>query len=88
MEIWAFIAADSPGNASRFIRQLEKAFTPLLDQPLMGPSRDELSPGLRVQLFRNYAIYYVPTDLEIIIVRVVHGHRDYVALFSDDSSDW
>lgn len=50
----------------------------------MGPARDELSPGLRAHFFRAYVIYYVPTDREIIIVRVAHGRRDRTALFEKE----
>jgi toxin ParE1/3/4 len=50
----------------------------------MGPARDELSTGLRAHFFRDYAIYYVPTDSEIMIVRVVHGRRDQAALFAKE----
>ena len=82
-EIWAFIAADSLENATRFIHKLNKSFTPLLDQPLIGPARDDLSPGLRVHFYREYAIYYVPTKHEIIIVRVVHSRRDQATLFKE-----
>ena len=71
-EIWAFIAEHSPDNATRFVNQLEEACFPLLDNPMLGPAREELSPGLRVHFFRKYAIYYIPTDLEIIIIRVIH----------------
>lgn len=51
---------------------------------MLGPSREELSSGLRAHFFRKYVIYYVPTDREIIIVRVVHGRRDRVALFLEE----
>ena len=56
---------------------------PLLDHPLIGPARDKLYPGLRVHFFRDYAIYYVPREGELVIVRVVHGSRDRGALFTE-----
>ena len=83
-EIWAFIAEDSPDNATRFIEKLQEAFTPLLDQPMLGSAREELSSGLRAHFFRKYVIYYVPTDQDIFIARVVHGHRDRLALLTDE----
>lgn len=70
--------------ATRFVQQLEEACTPLLTHPQLGPAREELSPGLRVQFYRDYAIYYIPAEQEIIIVRVVHGKRDRDAMFADD----
>jgi len=35
----------------------------------MGPSRDNLSPGLRVHCYRDYDIYSRHTDREVVIVR-------------------
>jgi plasmid stabilization system protein ParE len=31
--------------------------------------------------FRNWLIFYVETDMEILLVRVLHGARDIPALF-------
>lgn len=83
-EIWAYIAEDSPDQATAFINQIAERFAPLLHHPEIGPSRDELAPGLRVHFHKNYAIYYTFTETELIIVHVVHGARDAVALFSGD----
>lgn len=41
-------------------------------------------PGLRAHFHRDYVIYYQFTDTELIIVRVVHGSRDAVALFGEN----
>jgi toxin ParE1/3/4 len=49
----------------------------------MGAKRDNLSPGLRVIFCRDYAIYYRYTETSVIIVRVIHGARDVVALVAD-----
>lgn len=64
--------------------QIEEACLPLLDNQMLGPAREELSAGLRAHFFRNYVIYYIPTDMEIIIIRVVRGSRDRRALFTDE----
>ena len=52
----------------------------------MGVKRDHLATGLRAHFFRDYVIYYMVTDTEIIIVRVVHGSRDAEAVFSNSES--
>jgi len=64
------------------VRQLETKFEPLRHYPEIGPRRDQLAPGLRTHFYRDYVIYYQFTEIELIIVRVVHGSRDAVALFS------
>ncbi len=52
----------------------------------MGPRRDNLAPGLRAHFYRDYVIYYVITDREIIIIRVLHGSRDAKAIFRDEDT--
>ncbi|WP_120632117.1 type II toxin-antitoxin system RelE/ParE family toxin [Ruegeria sp. EL01] len=86
-EIWTYIAEDSPNNATAFINQITERFEPLLQHPEIGPSRDELAPGLRVHFHKNYAIYYTASDEDLIIVHVVHGSRDAVALFAESGAD-
>jgi toxin ParE1/3/4 len=48
--------------------------------PLSGPSREQLAPGLRVMFRGSYAIYYMPAEQEIVVIRVLHGARDIDAL--------
>lgn len=62
---------------------ISERFEPLLYHPELGPAREELAPGLRVHFHQSYAIYYTFTDTELIIVHVVHGSRDALALFGN-----
>ena len=48
--------------------------------PLIGAKRDYLSLGMRVIFHGAYAIYYLPGELEVIVLRVLHGARDVVAI--------
>lgn len=50
----------------------------------MGPKRDNLAPGLRVLLYRDYAAYYRFTETEVVILHVAHGARDAAALIAYD----
>jgi toxin ParE1/3/4 len=52
----------------------------LQDFPFSGPERHQLAPDLRVALHAGYAVYYLPTESEIVIVRVLHGARDAAAI--------
>ncbi|MCF7984120.1 MAG: type II toxin-antitoxin system RelE/ParE family toxin [Thiohalocapsa sp.] len=84
-DIWAFIAQDNPDAATRFVREIEKRFKPLLADPQIGSRRDHLAEGLRVHFYRDDALYYRHSDIDVILVRVVHGARDTRALsFADD----
>ena len=51
----------------------------LLRFPLSGTKREQFAPNLRVIFHGAYAVYYTPTDRELIIVRVIHGARDAAA---------
>jgi toxin ParE1/3/4 len=46
----------------------------------MGAPRPQFGLGLRVTFHASYAIYYLPTATEVIIVRVLHGARDAAAI--------
>jgi toxin ParE1/3/4 len=59
---------------------LQKHFQPLRNFPLLGPARGQLAPKLRVTFHRPYAIYYKPLRDSIVIVRVLHGARDVLAI--------
>ncbi len=67
--------------ATRFVRELEAAAQLLRHQPLAGPPREHLAPGLRVLFHKHYGIYYLPRETEILLIRVLHGARDIPALF-------
>lgn len=62
------------------VRAIGAALEPLRDHPLAGPSRGGLAAGVRVLLHRPYAIYYLPRSDEVVVLRVLHGARDVVAL--------
>jgi toxin ParE1/3/4 len=62
------------------VDSIKTSFDQLLTFPLSGPARDHLAPGLRVKVHGAYAIYYTPSARELIIVRVLHGARDTVAI--------
>jgi toxin ParE1/3/4 len=52
----------------------------LQDFPFSGAERDQLAHDLRVTFHGGYAVYYLPTNSEIVIVRVLHGARDAAAI--------
>jgi toxin ParE1/3/4 len=83
-EIWAYIASEaSEIIATQFLSAIEQAFQPLLRAPLMGSQREHLGAGLRVIFHSPYAIYYLSTATEVVIVRVLHGARDVVAIANE-----
>lgn len=80
-EIWATLAAEASEQiATRFVTAIEARFEPLCHFPFSGPSREQLAPGLRVTFQNPYAIYYIPQENAVVVVRVIHGARDIAAV--------
>ena len=79
IEIWSHIAKEDPVAADRQLDRIEEACGMLAANPRGGPRREDLAPGLRFYLVGNYLIFYTLSDGGIILVRVLHGARDYVA---------
>ena len=48
--------------------------------PLIGANRDYLSAGMRVIFHGAYAIYYLPSEVDVTVLRVLHGARDVVSI--------
>jgi toxin ParE1/3/4 len=80
-EIWAYVAAEAyEATATNLIERLYGAFEPIRRFPQLGPSREQLAPGLRVCFSGVYAIYYIYDEHSVTIIRVLHGSRDVAAL--------
>ena len=80
-EIWSYIADDSIRAARRVRLELLAACLRLAENPLIGHSREDLTP--KPVLFwpvGAYLIIYDPRPRPIQIVRVVHGARDFASL--------
>ncbi len=84
LEIWDYIADDSIDAADRWVDRLDEQLGLLAEQPMMGRSRDELSPGVRSFPLGRYVIFYAPLDDGIDVIRVLHGARDVDAVFKPE----
>ncbi len=80
-EIWEFIAEDSVTAADRFLDKIGEKCTFLASFPEAGESRPEFGNEVRVFPVGNYVIFYRPTENGIEVARVLHGGRDFDALF-------
>jgi plasmid stabilization system protein ParE len=49
--------------------------------PFVGEDCSEFGPGMRRLSYRNYLIFYRADDYDVIILRVIHGARDWTELF-------
>ena len=82
IEIWTYIAQDSPAGADRLLDEIDEKSRTLAQQPFIGKARDELGAKIRSFPIGNYVLFYQPIEDGIEIIRVLHGARDIEALFS------
>lgn len=76
-EIWDYIAQDSLDSADRVIRNIYKAIQSLIATPNIGHRRPDLtSSPLRFWRIYDYLIAYAPDEYPMLIVAIIHGHRN------------
>lgn len=75
-EVTDFIAAANPVAADHWHSAMLRKFKAIANQPMIYPSRDEISPGLRVCPVDAYNIYFRVDQREVFFVRVLHSARD------------
>jgi toxin ParE1/3/4 len=74
--IVAYIHADSPAAARRWLDKLYERFRKLGAMPGQGVLRPEVAPDMRLLPFGNYVILYREDAYGAQIVRVMHAKRD------------
>jgi toxin ParE1/3/4 len=83
--IWIRIARESGSVdiATRVVENITERFWLLARNPYLGRPRDEdLLPGLRSFPVDDYIIIHRVEESEVVLIlHVVHGHRDISALF-------
>jgi toxin ParE1/3/4 len=67
--------------AETYMAGLRGAFDRLLEFPLIGPVFPDIEPEVRVFLQRSHRIFYRIEGDIVLIVRVLHKHRDVRAVF-------
>jgi plasmid stabilization system protein ParE len=86
LDIWSFIAQDNPEAADRVEAAAFRACDLLVDSPLAGSIRKDLTPlPLRfwvVQPHPNYLIVYDPEKRPLQIIRILHGARDLAVVLT------
>ncbi len=83
-DIWLYVARDSGSMevANRLIDSITDRFYFLAGFPQAGRSRDrDFGVGVRSFPVGEYVIVYAVEGSDVFILRVVHGRRDFEALF-------
>lgn len=86
IEIWTYVANDSPVSADRLIDSIADVCGTLADSPAIGRSRDELAQGLRSFPVGRYVVFYRPVSNGIEVIRVLHGARDIQVIFEAEGN--
>ena len=82
IDIWRHIATDDPQAADAVLDAIDAKCQMLADHPLLGPSREDIRPGMRYLVIGSYlALYRVDADA-VRIVRILHARRDLEGLFT------
>lgn len=83
-DIADYIAEDSPARALDFASELRQACQAIAEMPegfpVVSHRRGE---NLRRRAHRGYLIFYQVTGEAVVILRVLHGARDWEALLDD-----
>ncbi len=68
-------------QAEAYLGKLYAGFEMLIDNPLVGVSRDDILPGYRSLRIEKHFALYVPQDRRISVIRVLHVNRDIKGVF-------
>ena len=82
LDIWNYVADDSPAKADRLLDAINKHCQTLARFPRMGRPRTELGRSLRSFPVGNYVIFYREVSKGIEIIRVLHGAQDIEGIIS------
>jgi toxin ParE1/3/4 len=84
VDVWLFIAADSPARADQMLATIDEKLRLLAASPAIGRERPELATGLRSLPCGSYQLYYRASADGIDLIRVLHAARDVDSLFHDE----
>lgn len=63
-------------RARVYLNELRQRFADLAGRPALGREAGQLAPGLRRFPYRSHAVFYVPENVGVLIVRVLHERMD------------
>ena len=87
LDIAEYLGQNDPAKGQQFIDACEETFAELADMPHLGSARSFNNPNLKnirmwhVKGYADYLIFYQPAKTALKLLHIVHGARDYRALF-------
>ncbi len=88
IEIWRYVAQDSPDAADRLLERIDEKCRLYATQPRMGSPRSDLGQNVRCFPVGKYVVIYRPIADGIVVLLVVHGARDIPAVFREHFHDF
>lgn len=84
-DIWYYVARESGSIeiADRLIDSITDRFFLLANHSYVGRLREDLRPGLRSFPVGQYVIIYRIEDADVLILHVLHSHRDVQRIFHE-----
>jgi toxin ParE1/3/4 len=82
LDIWDYIADDSPDRADDFLDRIESKLMTLAQNSGLGRKRSDLLPNLRSFPIGNYVVFYQQIEGGIDVIRLLHGSRDVEEVFN------
>jgi toxin ParE1/3/4 len=81
-EITDYISIDNTSAAERLFDRILKTCRLLAASPGLGRERKEIWPHIRSFAVAEYVIFYSPLPQGVLILRVIHGSRDFATEFN------
>jgi len=82
IDIWQFVAQSNPEAADALLDAIDVKCNLLGEHPYLGPSKEDIRPGLRYLVIGQYVSLYKVDKDAVRIVRVLHARRDLDSLFT------
>ena len=75
-------SSSGPAAAERVVRELQRGFRVLAEQPGVGHVREDLTddPAVRFWGVFSFLVVFVPTSKPLAVVCILHGARDPKAI--------
>ena len=78
---WIGVVNHRPLAADRFVDRIRMTCDRYAAAPELGELRNDLGEEIRLFPVGDYIVVYRPVSMGIEVIRVIHGSRDYPALF-------
>jgi len=76
-----YIQQHNPRAANEVLDKIFEILEQLAKEPELGERREDLGQNLQAFVVRPHVIFYHPAADGIHVARIVHGARDFSALF-------